>query len=376
MTLQNMAKNGRIGNIIKSLLFCSFFYLRLFDLILKLLTRVRRDHPCIILVYHRIVDDRSNYLNKSAVVHHHLKDFETEIAYFKRNFQMISMDEVVSHMKLGKGFRRPSIAITFDDGYLDNYTLAYPVLKKHAVTATIYITTGLIGTPDKIWTEKIGLAFLETKKDYFNFSTILGDITVPIKTMEEKEQAYSKVSKALKLRPDDERRELVQVLFEKLEVNEKSGRHFEERMMLNWDEIQEMRKDGITIGSHSHTHPILSRMPIQKAKDEILNSKKIAEKNVDTKVRHFSFPNGREEDFSEELRDYCREIGFESICSVIYGTNDASEGNAFALKRVGAISPVSMLAGELIRLVCKRPTASQHPDGMFKRENAKFSTAT
>ena len=140
-----------------------------------------------------------------------------------------------------------------------------------------------------------------------------------------------------------------------LEVNEKFGRHFGERMMLNWDEVQEMRKDGMTIGSHSHTHPILSRMPIQKAKDEILNSKKVVEKNVDIKVKHFSFPNGREEDFSEELRDYCREIGFESICSVsIRRDTMLQKQDPFALKRVGAIHPVSMMAGELVRLFFRR----------------------
>ena len=370
-----MAKKRRIRNITKRVLFFSFFYLRLFDLILKLLTRVRQEHPCIILLYHRIVDDNSKYLNKGAVVHHQINEFKREIPYFKRNFQILSMDEVVNHIKLGKGFRRPSIAITFDDGYLDNYAFAYPVLKKHGVPATLYLTTGLVGTPDRIWTEQIGLAFLGTPKSYFNFSALFGEETVPIKTKEEKEQANSKVSEALKLKPDDERRELIQKLFEKLEVNEKCGRQFGERMMLNWDEVQEMRKDGITIGSHSHTHPILSRMPIQKAKDEILNSKKVVEKNVDIEVKHFSYPNGREEDFSEELRDYCREIGFESTCSVIYGTNNASEGDAFTLKRVGAISPVSMLAGELIRLFCKRTTASQHTTGMCKRENAKSSSA-
>jgi peptidoglycan/xylan/chitin deacetylase (PgdA/CDA1 family) len=370
-----MTKKRQIRNITKRLLFSSFFYLRLFDLILKLLARVRQEHPCIILLYHRIVDNSSKYLNKGAVVHHHINDFKQEIPYFKRNFQILSMDEVVNHIKSGMGFRRPSIAITFDDGYLDNYTLAYPVLKKHGVPATLYLTTSLVGTMERIWTEQIGLAFLETPKGCFNFSALIGDETVPIKTKEEKEKANSKVSEALKLRPDDERRELIQQLFEKLGVNEESGRHFWERMMLNWDEIQEMRKDGITIGSHSHTHPILSRMPIQKAKDEILNSKRIAEKNVDVEVKHFSFPNGREEDFSEELRDYCREIGFESICSVIYGTNDASEGNAFTLKRVGAISPVSMLAGELVRLFCKTATASQRTNAISKRENARFSTA-
>jgi peptidoglycan/xylan/chitin deacetylase (PgdA/CDA1 family) len=343
----------RIKRIIKTLLCSSFFYLRLFDLILGLLATVDREHPCVILLYHRIVDENSTYLNKGAVVHHHIKDFKREIPFFMRNFQTISMDEVVSHMKLGKGFRKPSIAITFDDGYLDNYTLAYPLLKNYGIPATIYLTTSLVGTKDTIWTEKIGLAFLETQKSYFNFEPLFGDETVSIKSKEEKERASSKVSEALKLKPDDERRKLMQQLFERLEVNDKSEGHFGERMMLNWDEVQEMRKDGITIGSHSHTHPILSRMPIQRAKDEILNSKKVIEKMVGIEVKHFSFPNGREKDFSEELRDYCREIGFESTCSVIYGANTGSERNVFTLKRIGATTPVPMLAGELVRLFCK-----------------------
>ena len=345
-----MAEKKRIKYFAKEILFFFFFHLKFFDLILKLLARVYKEHPCIILVYHRIVDNGSKYLNKGAAVHHHIKDFKREIMYFKRHFQILSMDEVVNHIKLGRGFERPSIAITFDDGYLDNYTLAYPVMKKDGVPATIYLTTGLVGTPDGIWTEQIGTAFLETKKDQFNFSALLGDRTIPITTKEEKEQANTKVSETLKLIPDDERRELIRELFEKLEVGDKFGKYVGERMMLNWDEVQEMRKDGMTMGSHSHTHPILSQMPIQKAKSEILNSKKVVENNINMIVKHFSFPNGREEDFSEELRDYCREIGFESVCSVVYGPYDASKKDPFALKRVGAIHPVSMMAGELVRL--------------------------
>jgi peptidoglycan/xylan/chitin deacetylase (PgdA/CDA1 family) len=307
-----------------------------------------------------MVEDSSKYLSKGAVVHHHIKHFKREIAYLKGSFQILSMDEVVNQLKSGKGFRRPSIAITFDDGYLDNYTLAYPFLKKHGVPATIYLTTSLIGTTDRTWTDQIGLAFLETRKDYFNFPQIFGDERVSIKAREEKEQANKKVAEALKQRPDGERRDLIGKLFETLGVSEKPERKWDDRIMLNWDEVQEMKKNGITIGSHSHTHPILSRMPLQEAKKEISASKKILEKNLGIKVRHFSFPNGRKEDFSEELRDYCREIGFESICSVIYGANDASKGDVFALKRVGAINPVPMMAGELVRLFWKSPTASQH----------------
>jgi peptidoglycan/xylan/chitin deacetylase (PgdA/CDA1 family) len=108
-----------------------------------------------------------------------------------------------------------------------------------------------------------------------------------------------------------------------------------------------MAANGITFGSHSHTHPILSRMPLDQAKEEILISKKILEERLGTEVKHFAIPNGGKDDFSDELRDYCRGIGFESAATLIHGKNDG-RSNAFNLRRVGAGSPIWLFAGELL----------------------------
>ena len=148
-----------------------------------------------------------------------------------------------------------------------------------------------------------------------------------IKTIKEKENANIKVVQALKLRPDNERKELTKELFATLGVDIDFIRNHRPRIMLNWDELREMTENGVTIGCHTHTHPILSRMPLEKAKEEILNSKKLIEEDLGIQAKHFAFPNGREEDFSEELRDYCREIGFQSVASAVPGKNDASNGN-------------------------------------------------
>lgn len=345
-------EKGYLKSYIKFILYFFLFYSHFFDLLLKLLTKARKDHPCIILLYHRIIDDHSEYLNKGPVVHHHIKHFKKEIPYLRGNYKILGMDEVVHHMKMDIGFEKPSLAITFDDGYLDNYTFAYSVLKKHGVVATIYLTTGLIETSESTWTDRIELSFLKTKEDYFSLPAIFGDNKVRIKTKKEKEQANIKVSEALKLMSDGERRKLMRELFEVLKLDGSCVENQRSRLMLNWDEVQKMAKDGIIIGSHSHTHPILSQMPLQDAKEEIFNSKKIIEENLGMRVKHFAFPNGREEDFSEELREYCREIGFESVASVVYGMNDTGENNTLSLKRIGAIAPVWMLAGDiLLRLV-------------------------
>jgi len=343
----------RIKNIIKSFLYFSLFHLRLFDLSLKILAKVCQQHPCIILLYHRITDKSSKYHNQGRAMHHPAMHFKSEILYLKRNYQILTMDEVIRHLKSGVGFRKPAVAITFDDGYLDNYTLACPVLKKHGVPATIYLSTGLIGTSQRIWTDQIEFMLLETRKGQLGLPKLLGDKELRIKTKEEKEQVSNEITEALKKRPDAERTEIMRQLFKSLEINDNHGKNCEERVMLNWDEVQKMAKNGITIGSHSHTHPILSRMPIQKGKEEILESKKIIEENLGIKVKHFAFPNGKEEDFNEELRDYCRDIGFESVASVIYGTNNASKGDPLNLKRISATAPAWMLAGNLIILLLR-----------------------
>lgn len=335
------------------MLYFILYYSKCFDLLLKIMSKIKKRHPCIILLYHQIVDENSKYLSKGPVVHHPLSQFKKEVVYFKKNYEVVGFDEVVHNLKHSLGFKRPSVAITFDDGYLNNYTLAYPIIKKYNIPATIYVATSLIGTNERTWTDQIESAFLATRKHYFSLPAVFGDAKVRIQTQEEKKEANIKTAEALKIRPDDERRELIRELFAAVEVNGDHAENLNSRMMLDWNEVKRMAENGITFGSHTHTHPILSRMAPEKAKKDILNSKKIIEEKLGIEIKHFAFPNGRDEDFSEELRDYCKQIGFESIASAVYGMNDPSSGNTYALKRIGAIGPVWMLAGELVRLTIK-----------------------
>ncbi|SPP99509.1 Polysaccharide deacetylase [Candidatus Sulfobium mesophilum] len=319
----------------------------------KIVAGLRREHPCVILAYHRIVDDHSSYLNRGPAMHHRMRDFEKEIDYFGRNFDIVSMDEVVQHVRDGAAFRRPSLAITFDDGYLDNYTLAYPVLKKYGVPATIYLTTGLIGTEDRTWPDQIEYALLTTGKNTVELPSSLGRGTISLGTRKEKEMACLEIGQAFKLLPNDTRKRLLEELFHSLGLNGRNPGDTGGRVMLNWDEVREMAQNGVTIGCHSHTHPILSRMPLQEAKEEIRVSKELVEENLGREATHFAIPNGGRNDFTEELKGYCREIGFESVTTLMLGTVNGSHGDAFALRRLGAMSPLWMLAGILMRQMVK-----------------------
>jgi peptidoglycan/xylan/chitin deacetylase (PgdA/CDA1 family) len=337
----------------KRAIYFLLFYLRVFDVLIKIISSFRQHHEFIILMYHRFVTDKTIYLSKGASKQHHVKEFEKEVRYLRRHFQIVSMDEIVAALEMGKFFARPSVSITFDDGFLDNYSLAYPILKKSGVPATIYLTTGLIGTTSRPWPGEIELALLETGKDAVAVPRLLDGEKIPLRTKQEREKANILIAEALKLRPDAERREIMAELLEALDFPlVRPGKRYP-RAMLNWSEVREMAGNGITIGSHTHTHPILTRLPPQEAKREIEQSKALIERHVAIEVRHFAIPNGKESDFSEELREYCRELGFRSVSSTIYGKNGASTSSSFELKRVPASSPLWMLVGEMVTLFLK-----------------------
>lgn len=360
-------KKRQLKKTTKDIVYFLIYYSGVTNLLLTLLTKARQTHPCIILLYHRIVEDNTKYLDKGPGMHHHIRDFEEEIPYLKKHYQVLPMDEVIAQIKSGKGFDRPTVAITFDDGYLDNYTLAYPVLKKYGIPATIYLTTSLIDTDERTWTDQIEHALLQTHREYFVVPALFGEQKISIRTNEEKRTVCIGLASKLKAVADMKRKELLRDIFEGLGINGSNPLERRPRIMLNWDEVREMAGNGITFGSHSHTHPILSRMPLQEAKEDILISKRIIEEQLGTKVKHFAYPNGRAEDFSEDLRDHCQKIGFESVASVVYGSN-CGNTNDFYLKRIVATSPIWMFAGSVARL-CLHSQNTKIIQGGYPNDN-------
>lgn len=335
-----------LRNNTKIFIYSFIYYAFLNRLLGKLVAVAGSTHPLIILLYHQVVDDSTRFLNKGPVVHHHVKHFEREMKFLSRNYHLASLDEAVDTISRGQGFSRPTVVVTFDDGYLSNYTLAYPVLRKYRVPATIYLATELISTNLRTWTDQIEWALLSTHRDQIELPELFGNESIRLKNGHDKELANVKIAQALKSIPDAERRIRLKELFSVLDVDADSPG---DRMMLDWKEVLEMSKNGITFGSHGHGHPILSRLPVEDAKQDICVSKHIMEEKLGQQVKHFAYPNGRVEDFSEDLRAYCCQIGFKSVATVIYGTNEAGESDPFALKRIGANSPVWMLAGELLK---------------------------
>lgn len=125
-----------IGTILSFLLYFS----GIMTLYIYLRRKYLKHHIAIVLTYHRISDD-SNVPDITVSS----KNFERQIVYLKKDFDIVSVDELIGRYRHNTQFKKDTVAITFDDGYKDNYTYAYPILRKYNVPATIFVTTGFIG---------------------------------------------------------------------------------------------------------------------------------------------------------------------------------------------------------------------------------------
>ena len=157
--IQNSRKIKRFFKVLcKSGISSILFYSRLLFLFRFLRNKIGKQRV-VILYYHRIsniqLDSLSERLLTPFEIGVPLKEFEKQVKYLSKKHRIISLDDLVSYLSKGTKIPDNSIAITFDDGYEDNFTNAYPVLRKYNAPATIFVTAGSVEHTDFLSWEQI-----------------------------------------------------------------------------------------------------------------------------------------------------------------------------------------------------------------------------
>lgn len=240
---------------------------------------------------------------------HSVHFFEKFIQYATTNFNVISLDDFYN-----KKFKPDTLnlAITFDDGYFNNYKNAVPILEKYGVPATFFITT----IPNNIaflWPDFIDLVSFYTFKSEILFENNL------YSKNNKNEFIYKGISLKNKCKNLSYRE--IQPLFTIFEeewnrIQDKSLNDYWE--VMNENQIKQIAENPLfTIGSHSYTHTNLAEIPFEEAKFEILKGKEILESICKKTVLEFAFPFGT---YNFELVNYCKQIGFTKIALLNYNT--------------------------------------------------------
>lgn len=276
-----------------------------------------------ILIYHRVSPRRDSWSLEPLSP----QSFERQMRYFSQNYEILPLDRLVEHIKQGEPLPEKAVVITFDDGYKDNYRYAYPILKKYHVPATIFLTTGHIGTGNLFWWDKVSYIIQHTYLDQLNLEEFG---TFSMRSEREKSRASSIITERLKKLPGGKKDLLIDDLLTISGVEIPAD--FGKELILSWDEISEMSHDGIAFGAHTVNHPILTNLPFEQAEREIVQSKNDIEKMIGHQVTAFSYPNG---DFNADIAKLVRTCGFACAVAVSPSRPISPRDSIYELSRIG-----------------------------------------
>ena len=182
-------------------------------------------------------------------------DFGRHLDWLAAHCEVVPLDRILDAARSPEGRARPVVALTFDDGYADNYEFAFPLLQSRGLTATFFVTAGLL------------------ERD--------ADVVARLQ--------------ALRRCP------------------------YEDVRPLDWAQTREMHAAGMAIGAHTYSHPNLAVLTRTRAREELRRSKQILEDRLGTPVPAMAYPFGKPgRHFTEETVGLVEEAGYESACAVLF----------------------------------------------------------
>lgn len=265
-----------------------------------------------ILCYHRVNNDRDPYFPSMPVA-----VFEQQMRHVARYHRVVPLTQLVDH--LASASTEPVLAITFDDGYRDNFENAFPTLQRHGLPATIFLTTGGLDSGEPLWFERLASAIQTTARESLDVEQPPGRLR--LRNQEERLRANKELFTRLRQMPGAERQSCLMKILRDLHSADAAARR---NTMLAWDQVRQMKQHGIEFGGHTVTHPYLSRLPAEEVGWEVSECKRRIEAELQSEVIHFAYPNGRTEDFTALSKATLRDAGYQTAVTTIWGVNDAS----------------------------------------------------
>ncbi|MFY0631403.1 MAG: polysaccharide deacetylase family protein [Flavobacteriaceae bacterium] len=238
------------------------------------------------IVYYHIISDSNpeHYFSNKALS---IKNFRNHIRFFKQNYDIITLDEAL-HLSSHNETLKNKLVITFDDGFKENYSIIAPILDEEKISATFFIISSCIDNADLMWRNKI-LLFEKYKKG--NIAKIIDDISRDFK-LKKPTKKQDILQWSFEAWPMDIKEKIVNKLWHEIMPYQLEEYLQETNPYCSAKEIKELSDAGFGIGSHSHTHPIFSRLNYKDFSYEISKSTDILTSIIEKEISSFSYPFG------------------------------------------------------------------------------------
>ncbi len=347
-------------NLVKlGLLHSGYYHIRNF-------LKVGRRKQLLILMYHDLVPNSSAYPINGTQDRPSGLAFECQIRAILKDFRAITMEKAVKEIDERGDLLENSVAITFDDGYRSVYEIAWPIMRKYGVSATVFLATDWIDGKASLWWDdleeliRVGdLSRVDLKE--FSREFKINSAIIDLQRLHDthyKDLLLNRLSMFLMKQPTSVQKGAVEYL--RRSILDDPSIALAVPQPLSWDQIRDLAAQGMEFGSHTRSHANLSHVESQEAYDDITGSKTIIENQIRKKVIGFAYPYGFDIAGYSRFLPMLKEIGFDYACLSWWGCNTA-QTDRYLLYRNPLPSLISV--GLLRREILLNFIQSQGPSG-------------
>jgi peptidoglycan/xylan/chitin deacetylase (PgdA/CDA1 family) len=283
------------------------------------------------LNYHRIGDGNISEFDR-ALWSASTEAFDIQVGWLKKNFDVVSPSDLADIFKKRNG---RYVLITFDDGYRDNYSAAFQILKHHRVPATFFVTTGFIDQPRVPWWDEIAWMVRASRQT---------SISLPdwhprplVITEPDREKVIHTLLRTYKSIPTACTGDYLEALGDALGI-ERCALSAADELWMSWDMLREMQSAGMTVGGHTVTHPILARMPREAQQTEIQGCARRLAEELTEPMRYFSYPVGGKTSFNTDTRECLKDHNVQFAFSYYGGYQSFDNWDEFDIRRLSVES--------------------------------------
>lgn len=309
--------------------------------LVRLLEFCPRPNTVLAFNYHRVG-------NHEATTYHDLFSadenmFAAQVEIIKRKTSVLCLNEVLELLLRGKPFKGTVTLVTFDDGYLDNYRTAFPILRSAGVPGLFFLATSFVGSSQPPWWDEIAFIVRHCKFDVLNLDYPAPQ-SLPLGAGR-RDTAIRELINLYQRCPDGPR--LLADLRDRSEVQFDLKRA--ERLFLDWNEAREMIAGGMDIGAHTHSHCNLGRLSLDDQIDELRTCREQLEGRLNRCIDVLADPYGNPDSFNRDTFVALERLGYRAAFSYYGGINRPGAVNKYNLARCG-IDHAETLARFRLRL--------------------------
>ncbi|HED05471.1 MAG TPA: polysaccharide deacetylase family protein [Ignavibacteria bacterium] len=263
------------------------------------------------LMYHGVVLKDGSYFSPRHITS---DQFESHLKYYRKNFDIISISEAFYNIRNNIKPKKKTITISFDDGYKNNFNVALTLLEKYNIPTTFFVSS--VCTEDMnlrcLWSDIIAAL------NYFYKDKVIQLSSYDFKNLFDKEKRVS-ITELFKSYTYDERERRLKELINAYDLDTKIQSLPEElwKFMSPEEVIELSQSDIVEIGSHGHLHYNLGEIEVEKAKEELVKSKKLLESLLNKEVNLIAYPDGS---YNDDIKNLSKEAGYKGQLAVNYKT--------------------------------------------------------